>query len=112
MTKNRAKKRTAVYMIDYGDFEAMVLEEWPIWKGTKLNQYDSWSFPASEECGNDVAKTYTVERDESDDVDRDEVNAFEEKAKRSGMWVSGALLNEMCRRGIIEPGEYIIEVSW
>lgn len=69
-----------------------------------------FSFVESKECGNNTDHAYTVTEDVSDFDDR-EIREFKESGYTSYCMPS-TLLNDLCRRGLIESGNYVISVCW
>lgn len=66
---------------------------------------------AQEEASNDSNLTFTVEAKEPEyDWDRDELEKF--TSNRTSDCSTSLILNDMCRKGIIEPGNYLINISW
>jgi len=65
----------------------------------------TFSFEADEELGSEAYKLYNVNGNVADH----EENCLEEfKRYGSGMYMTGTLLNDMCRKGIVEEGNYLI----
>ena len=64
---------------------------------------------ANEEWSNDSAHEFTVTPD-VDEWDRGKVDDFVKGTEHPN--ITGALLNDMCKRGLIEPGKYLVKVSW
>ncbi len=76
--------------------------------------FSHYEFVPVEECGNDSAHQFSVVG--KDDKwfyfnDHEEIMA---KWKAGGhvMFSNGNILNELCVRGVIEPGEYVVTVCW
>lgn len=69
---------------------------------------DEYSFVAEQEANNYSSYDFTVDG-ELDEWDEEELRKFVEKKSDCG---PATILNDMCRREIIEPGEYLIEVYW
>jgi hypothetical protein len=68
-----------------------------------------YEFVADQECGNDSDHTFSVDGS----VDKYEQAKLEEfRATGRSRYLADALLNDLCRQGRIEPGSYIIHVSW
>ena len=68
-----------------------------------------FSFVADQESGNDTIHEFSVSNP-PDYVDEEGV----EKLRETGEYcfLSESLLNDMCEKGEIEPGDYIISVCW
>lgn len=87
-------------VVDYNDLEDEVKAAWG----------HEWSFPLDHLSGNDVEHSFTVEP-HVDDYNAKAVAEFKMHGVQTE-WKAQAILNELCREGRIEPGEYLIRVSW
>jgi len=73
--------------------------------------FKDYSIPAEEETSNDTSLEFAVDanpHDEWDQQDLDEMIA----TKKPKQWRTGLLLNELCRRGLVPAGDYIVSISW
>ena len=70
----------------------------------------NFSFVADNECQNDSQHTFIVKKEELDDYDKEKLKKF----KKTGVYdyITSILLTDMCNRGIIEEGMYLITVMW
>jgi len=82
-----------VYKIDYSSLENIICEVF------NFNKRD-FSIPCNEECGNDVSLTFNV----------DPCKQYPEDLTCNSS--VGYFLVEMCYRGLIVPGQYLVDVSW
>ena len=71
--------------------------------------FNEYNFVPVEECGNDSNHSFDVDG-KLDKSDKKDLAKWEK-----GEFVhysNGTILNALCFHGLIEPGEYIIEVFW
>jgi len=101
---NKKFIESAYYTIDYSDFNAIINKEY----GTK-----DYEFVADVECGNDSQSSFEVRDDDKyfGDYEQEDIEKFRKDHVGSG-YMAGTLLNDMCRRGKIKPGSYLISVYW
>lgn len=90
--------------VKYGDLERLIEETYG---------FPEYSIACEEECNNDTALTFDVNaamkyRSEYDFKDLEEMIA----TKKTKQWRTGLLMDDMCRRGLIPEGSYVVEVSW
>jgi len=88
-----------VHLIDASDFDQFVREVY------KQREY---SFQADEEVGNDTEKLYQDITKEVDD--EDSITEFKKTGRYSCL--SRSLLEDLCRQGLIVPGDYLIQLSY
>lgn len=98
MGKKIGKKKTVIE-VSYSDLEKLVKKHYP----EQYKHMGGYSFAAVEECGNDTSHGFDVDG-KLDDWD------LEKFAKGEASNI--ALLNKLCADGLIEAGEYLIEVCW
>jgi hypothetical protein len=93
-------KKTVKYVIDAFDLEGLVCEA-----------YSLSDFNAILESPNDCVHSYAVTDDPLEPWDQNilleaisnqDINYYNVKV----------ILNDLCRRGAIDPGEYLMEVCW
>lgn len=63
------------------------------------------------ECPNDTYKRFKVDREPLDDYDTEEAEENLEQGYCT-LWELGTILNKMCLDGFIEPGIYLVNMSW
>lgn len=93
-------KKQEVYELDYWELQELIKEEFGY-------EYD---FVAAEELSNDSTWSVTI-TGELDPFEKAEVDKFAE----TGVWPdygTHMIFDEMCRRGTLNPGRYIVEVLW
>lgn len=63
------------------------------------------------ESPNDTTHEYDVSADELEEWDKEYLaNAIKNKYERYFQY--GVILNDMCIKGLIEPGKYYVRMSW
>lgn len=96
-------KKVSYIEVEYGDFEALVMETYDL---------DEWSFVADIECGNDSSHDFTIDEDDTvSPWDKDKIRKFIESNGTTG-YMTQALLADMHNKGLISPGNYLIQVCW
>lgn len=90
-----------VFLFEYNEFDNLVSDVYG-------QEYD---FVADEELSNDSVRFYRdITGKEIDDYDRKKVETFRETGE--GSFLSRSLLEDLCSQGKIEPGNYLVSVSW
>jgi hypothetical protein len=98
-------KEVKRYEVDYSDLSDFVTEVYGIAKDSLGRGYN---FAATEECGNDVSIPFNVEP-EPFNPKWDDVEQFKEK----GFGISNySIMNDLCHKGWIPAGSYIVHVCW
>lgn len=94
-------RKVEYFEVDCYDFEELVKEIY----GDK-----EFSFVADQEASNDSQHTFAIDGklDEYDVLDIAEIK--EEKIVKT--FSSGRILNDLCSKGIIPAGNYLISVCW
>ena len=88
-------EKLEVIKVEYFDLETLIEETYG----------HIFSFQGDEEVGSEDCKFYKI---------TGEVSSYEESSLRefkedgSGMYMTGLLMQDMCRKGIIEKGNYLI----
>ncbi len=91
-----------VFILDYSDFDDLTKEVY----GRK---YD---FVPSEEANNDSSYYYSnVVAEPLDEYEANELLKFQNKVSDVN-WFAGSLLQDMCFKKVIPPGNYLIQVCW
>ncbi len=88
--------------VDYNEVENLVMEKYP-W----ATKYD---FPCMQETSNDTSHTFDIDGE----LDEYDLKDWEELKKNNGYlnYRNSLILNKLCADGHIEPGEYLVNVSW
>lgn len=63
------------------------------------------------ECANDSSLSVEVRRDGLDDYEKEEVEGVI-SCKAVVDYQLEMLMNHLCNEGVIDPGSYVIDVSW
>lgn len=90
-----------VIQVDYSDVEIAIQQEYG---------REDYSLPADMECGNDIAQTMFISKEELDECDTDDIQDFKDRKKHQ--WMTRLLMQDMCNRDLIPAGDYVISVSW
>ncbi len=88
--------------VDYTEVERFTMEKYPFIK--------DYEFACVQESGNDTSYTFNV----NGKLDKWDLEDWD-KIKSSGTvhnYRNRLVLNKLCADGHIEPGEYLIKVSW
>jgi len=93
-------RRIEYYEIDYGEFERLI----------KKAYEQDYNYIYDIDCRHDSSQSYMVQSNELDKYDEKAINIFIESGRYNNM--VAILLNDLCRRKIIEPGNYLIHVCW
>lgn len=96
-------KKTTIH-VDYSDVEQLILTHYG----------HEFSIPESEECNNYTSLQYLVTdkplTEKGLDVfTRKELQTFESTGHGASL---STILDALCRAGELEPGNYVIRVSW
>lgn len=89
-----------VHYVEYRDLEEFVVLEY----GRELE------FVADQECGNDTSQEFWVTAEPLPLWDGELIEQW--RTGGDPGWVTGAVLNDLCVKGKIPAGEYIVRVSW
>ena len=94
-------KSKTVIAIDYSDLEKIVQAAYDI---------TEWSFVADNEMGNDSEKEVNVKAEEIDDYDAKHLAEFVTSKGRKGSYLTHVIMTDLCNKGILQPGCYIVSV--
>jgi len=92
-------KRIEFFEIEYDKFEQLI-------KRVYEQDYD---YVRDITCENDSSQSYVAQSNKPDKYDEKAINIFIQSGKYANM--VAILLNDLCRREIIEPGNYLIHVQ-
>lgn len=97
--------KKAIIQVEYHEFEDFVKEKYP-----ELSEYE---FPCVQEANNDSSYTFTVYNDKRELRDY-ESKQWQEFLLKKGTkpYMNHLLFKKLYLDGYIEPGEYLIHVSW
>lgn len=77
-----------------------------------MNWVANFSFTEARECGNDSEHSFLAARKELGKYDQVNIqNLIEDPASASYCTID-SIFDDLCNKGIIEPGHYIVSVSW
>jgi hypothetical protein len=101
-TPLKCKVKTIVE-VDYNDLERFI----------KAETGHEYEIPSEEECDNDTARTF----DGIDGNARGHIVGFAEdwakfKATGKGRYILRVILEGLCSEGKLQPGDYLVKVSW
>ena len=92
-----------VIEMEYGELEKLI---------EKTYGFEEYCFPAEQEIDNDSSWTTKLvaneELDEWDKKDLEEMKATKKPKQRR----THLLMQDMCNNGILEPGDYVIQICW
>lgn len=89
------------FEVDYSELEVMVKEVYGI----------NYEYPCDMECNNDTSQTFNIDG-KIDDYHRMNIKEWLESNGTKGNYMGRELLNDLCANGYIEPGKYLVKVSW
>ena len=90
------------HTVDYFELERVINE---FYKPTS-----EWDFVSDEEANNDSSYTFNV-HGEVDEYEERKLEKFK-KDSLSQSRMTHTLLADLCRKGLIPKGMYLVEVSW
>ncbi len=101
MTKLKMQVKTT-YHVNYSDLERFIQDVYNV---------DEFSIPCDQEKGNDTSLEMNVEKRI---LDKYEIIRLEEfkKDPDNETYMLYTLMDDMCSRGLIPDGLYIIRISW
>lgn len=97
------QERLNVFYMDYGKFEKLVNHVYCI---------NDFSVPCDQEIGNDSYIFFRDSKGEVDEWNEKELKEFIDSNGNDGCHMTGTLLNDMIRKNILPPGNYLISISW
>jgi len=92
-------KTLAFNVMSFNEFDELVNKNVPGAKG-------KYEYCAEEECSNDIDKAYVGVDGKLDEYDRKEL------ADGNLQYRSWPLFNLLVEKGVLQPGNYLIRVSW
>jgi hypothetical protein len=97
------KCRLNVFFVDYGKFEELVNHVYCI---------NDFSVPCDQEIGNDSYIFFKEADGKLDKWNEEDLKKFIESNGNDGSYMTRILLNDMIRKNVIPPGNYLIQISW
>jgi hypothetical protein len=89
-----------VTFIHYYEFEKIVKEHYG----------QEYEFVADVECGNDSDHTYKIEKEELSKWNTEDLTEFKLTGKYG--WLARTLFQDLVNKDILQPGAYVVQVSW
>jgi hypothetical protein len=86
--------------VDYNDWDKFIAEVYGV---------PDYSITADEEYGNDENHEFRARKEPLDTYDANKIVKLKEGR---GSYTTSVLMNDLCNRGLIEEGTYLIKVSW
>ena len=86
--------------MSYGWFERIVNDIYGV----------NYEFVADQEAHNDTSYEYDVHKRKFSEWENNSLDKFKKEGKYS--YMAGTILDDLCDKGVIEEGHYIIRVSW
>lgn len=94
-------KKVTYIECEYHEIENLVIDHLGL---------EDYEFPCIQESSNDTSHTFRIDG---------KISKYDEEylkkilsTKKATPFSNYILMNELCRRGVIEPGEYLVNVSW
>jgi len=95
----RATKMVS-YVVDYNDLETFI-----------DNVYGKhFSFTEDQESGNDSSHEFSVSKEKLDKYEQKKLEEFVNDGDYC--FSTSLIMNDLCNKGLIKPGHYIIRVCW
>lgn len=91
--------KETIFSIDYSDLNKIISSE-----------YDCPNYEVALEQPNDSAMTFYVEAEVAE-YDEEDLQIFIE-TKKQKYNITGLLLDDLCRKGKIDPGKYLVNICW
>lgn len=86
--------------MEYSELEELVKKVYGI----------EWSLVADQELGNDSSYSVEISKEEIDGYEIGRLEAWK-KGKFVG-WLAPWIMTDLCNNGHLEPGDYLIQISW
>lgn len=92
--------KKTVYEVDYNALDKFI-----------AHHYQLDDFEGSLESSNDTTHSYHVEKEPVRSWNQEHLERII-KDKNCEYWKLDLVLTDMCNKGLIEPGQYLVRVSW
>lgn len=100
-------KKKTVIEVEYHNFEQFIIAVYNI----PAQKYYTWSVVADQEAGNNSVLSFDVSKKEPlDEFDQADIEKF--TGSGQGQYMTQNLLQDLVNQDLIEPGEYLIDISW
>ncbi len=90
------------FHVDYYDLEEFINHHY--------SPSIDFCFPADVESANDTSHTFELTF--GDELSEWDLKKIEKFKQGKGSYVTATLLQDLCNRGLIDPGSYVINVCW
>lgn len=97
--------KETVFIVDALDLDDIIQKEWP-------GLWSQGLFVAAMESSNDVSHEVAVGPEEAKSWDLEDLARFMSGKEQPWCDTPRLLMNDMCRRGLLEPGLYFVRVCW
>lgn len=98
---NLKGKHVSFYEVNWYDLEELICKIYSI----------DYEFQADVECDNDTSHDFNIKKEVFNDWDRDRLKDFiDTNGRKTNM--TRVLLKDMCNKGILSPGNYLIQISY
>lgn len=107
--------KRSILEVDYCELEETITEYFKEFHGfdPKQNNNQSFYFTAMQECGNDSYHDFSfIDGELSEDDLEDLQKVIDKKDFYEAKYNTGLFLNYLCSKGVIDPGDYLVWVSW
>lgn len=95
-------KKSMVFEVDYYDLDTFINDYY----GTG----DRYEIVADDELMNDISKKFNIRKRELGQYDMNKIAAFKNGGR--GSYMTHTLLTDLCNNDVIEPGTYLVNISW
>jgi len=93
-------KREIVMMCDYDEIENIIMDTY--------GKY--YEIPSGEELNNDSSLTFNCAKGELYEYDKETLDRFIYTGR--GDWLLNILVQDLCNKGKLAEGKYVMSVSW
>jgi hypothetical protein len=90
------------YHIDYEEFDKYVQEVYG----------KSFNFASDQEASNYSIHDFSVSKKKLDVYNQKKMNAWLTGKGDEDSFVAGVILNDLCNKGLVKSGYYVVSVSW
>lgn len=94
-------KKETVFTCEYHDIEKLIQDTYGI---------EEYNLPCIECCSNDTSLTYTIDKTPLREYQEKRIKEFIEEPNKE--YMTQTFMGDLCNKDIIEPGKYVVNVSW
>lgn len=102
-------EKKVTYHVGYSEVERAITDYFTQNHGFSGEYYE---IPDLEEASNGVSLEFNIDGKLSDREQEDIDKAIQAKTFSKSKWRTRLFLDYLCKNGVIEPGDYVIRVSW